>query len=207
MQKLALLIAIIVSSLASAQTNYQKGMEKAFSLWQENKPIEASNLFERIASAESDNWIPFYYAAQVNVLKSFNEKDKSILETQLNKAQGFIDFANDLSSDNAELMILQAQLHTAWIAFDGASYGMMLSPKVSSLYAKALEVAPTNPRVVLAKAEWDMGSARFFGQDTTPFCKDVEKSLELFATFKPTGEFAPNWGEERAKQIVESCSK
>ena len=77
MQKLALLIAIIVSSFAGAQSNYQQGMEKAFSLWQENKAIEASNLFERIASAEKDNWIPFYYAAQVNVLKSFNEKEKA----------------------------------------------------------------------------------------------------------------------------------
>ena len=207
MQKLALIIAIIASSLASAQSNYQTGMQKAFSLWQDNQPLEASNLFERIASAESDNWIPYYYAAQVNVLKSFNEKDKGILEAQLNKAQGFIDSANQLSPDNAELLVLQAQLHTAWIAFDGAAYGMMLSPKVASLYSKAQAIAPTNPRVMLAKAEWDMGSARFFGQDTAPFCKDVEKSLELFATFKPSAEFAPSWGEERAKQIVESCNK
>jgi hypothetical protein len=50
-----------------------------------------------------------------------------------------------------------------------------------------------------------MGSARFFGQDTTPFCKDVEKALELFATFKPETPFAPNWGQDRAEDTLKSC--
>ena len=35
----------------------KKGMQKAFGLWQTNETVEASNLFERIAGAESDNWL------------------------------------------------------------------------------------------------------------------------------------------------------
>lgn len=203
MQKLALILAMLITGVISAQ-NYEKGMQKAFSLWKEH-PTQASNLFERIAKAETDNWLPAYYAAQVNILQSFGEKDKEVLTAQLKKAQDLINDATAISKNNPEIMVLQALLHTAWVAYDGATYGMTLSPKVAMLYTKAAQIAPNNPRVVLNKAEWDMGSARFFGQDTAPFCKDVERALELFANFKPESEFHPSWGKERAEQILKSC--
>ena len=70
MKKLTLLLVLLVSGLVTAQSNYENGMQKAFELWKTN-PEEASNLFERIAKAEPDNWLPPYYAAQVNIVKSF----------------------------------------------------------------------------------------------------------------------------------------
>ena len=70
-----------------------------------------------------------------------------------------------------------------------------------------MELAPNNPRVILSKAEWDMGSARYFGKDITPYCKDVERALELFATFKSETPFYPTMGKERAEDILENCGK
>ena len=206
MQKLALIIAMVISGLLNAQTNYEKGMQKAFELWGTN-PTEASNLFERIAAAESENWLPAYYAAQVNITSSFGEQDKEKLTAQLGKAQDLINDAKSISPNNPELMVLEAMMNTAWVAYDGNTYGMKLSPIISGLYSKALAIAPENPRVVLSKAEWDMGSARFFGQDVTPFCKDVKRSLELFANFKPESSFHPNWGKERAEQVLTQCNQ
>jgi len=204
MQKLAIIVALFVIQLLSAQTNYEKGMQKAFELWETN-PTEASNLFERIAKAEPDNWLPSYYAAQVIILNSFGETDKDKLTGQLAKAQDLVNDATAISKDNPEIMVLQALLHTAWVAYDGATYGMLLSGKVVALYQQAEKIAPNNPRVVLNKAEWAMGGARFFGQDTAPFCKDVEHALELFANFKPESPFHPSWGKERAEQVLAAC--
>ncbi len=204
MNKLIIILVLSVTQLVAAQTNYDKGMQKAFELWGSNPP-EAANLFERIASAEPDNWIPLYYAAQVNILQSFGMQDEEKLSAQLNKAQDLINDATGISKDNPEILVLQALLHTAWVAYDGATYGMTLSGKVASIYTQAEQIAPENPRVVLSKAEWGMGSARYFGQDTKPFCKDVERALELFANFKPESPYHPKWGKERAEQILESC--
>lgn len=204
MQKLALLIAFIISGIVGAQSNYEKGMQKAFELWGTN-PMEASNLFERIAAAETDNWLPSYYAANVLILQSFNEKVKDKLDSQLKKAQDLINDATAISKNNPEILVLQAMKHTAYVAYDGAAYGMQLSPKIAALYAQAEQIDATNPRVVLSKAEWDMGSAQFFGKDTTPFCKDIERALELFANFKPETPFHPNWGKERAEQVLSNC--
>lgn len=43
---------------------------------------------------------------------------------------------------------------------------MTLSGKNAQLYAKALVIAPNNPRVFLGNAEWNMGAAKFFGKST-----------------------------------------
>tara|TARA_R110002167_G_scaffold167170_1_gene364313 strand:+ start:1958 stop:2620 length:663 start_codon:yes stop_codon:yes gene_type:complete len=198
---------LLFSVLSFSQDPYAKGMEKAFALWGEGKAIEASNMFERIANATSDQWLPYYYVAQVNTTISFGETDKVKLTRQLEKAQEYIDIALAISPDNPEIIVQQAMTHTAWIAYDGATYGMTLSAKVAALYERALQLAPENPRVVFSKAEWDMGSARFFGQDTAPYCEDVARSLQLFANFKAEGPFYPNWGKDRAEMILENCGK
>lgn len=207
MKNLMLLTLFLISSAAVAQDQYSKGMQKAFELWGENNTTEAANMFERIAAVELDNWLPSYYAAQINTVISFGESDKDKLTQQLGKAREFIDIANAISPNNPEILIQQAMINTAWIAFDGATYGMELSGKNAALYSKALEIAPDNPRVVFSKAEWDMGSARYFGKDISPYCKDVERALELFANFKPASEFHPNWGMERAQMVLENCGK
>ena len=49
--------------------------------------------------------------------------------------------------DNPELLVMQAMIHTGWIASDPMTYGMTLSSKVMELYTKAQVVAPQNPRV------------------------------------------------------------
>ncbi|MEC3965928.1 hypothetical protein [Flagellimonas halotolerans] len=207
MKNLILSILLMGATFVNAQDRYAKGMEKAFELWQDQKMVEASNLFERIATAEPDNWLPYYYVSQINTIISFGEKDEEKLGKQLEKAKEFIDVAKAISPNNPEILIQEALINTAWIAFDGVTYGMTLSQKNAQLYQKAMELAPNNPRVILSKAEWDMGSARYFGKDTVPYCKDVERALELFATFKSETPFYPTWGEERAKEVLANCGK
>jgi len=203
MKKLTLIVILFVSFLGTAQTQYEIGMRKAFSLWEQDKNWDAANLFERIASAEPDNWLPLFYVAQINVLKSFGETDESKMNAQLTKAKDFLNQATALSKENADILILDALWHTAWIAFDGQKYGMKYAAKVNGLYNQALAIAPNHPIVILNKAEWDMGTAKYFNQDLKPYCKDVKKAIELFATFKPEGEFYPQSGLERAKKLIE----
>jgi len=206
--KKILLIAITFMSIAGfSQDQYEKGMQKAFELWSAEKPWEAANIFERIAQAEPDNWLPSYYVAQINVVNSFGEKDETKLNLQLDKARNYINDAMAISKDNPEILVLDAQWYTAWIAFDGQQYGMKYAGKVAQIYQNAFDLAPENPRVVFGKAEWDMGSAQFFGKSVTPYCNDLKRAIELFATFKPESKFHPSYGEERAKQILEKNCK
>ena len=208
MKKTLVIISLaFLTVTAFAQDQYTAGMQKAFSLWEEGKITEASNLFERIALAEDKNWIPYYYAAQVNAVSAFGLENEVELTKRLEKAKEFVDIAKNISPNNAELLVQEAIINTAWIAFDGATYGMTLSGKNVKLYQQAFALAPDNPRVVFSKADWDMGAARYFGKDTSVYCKDIERSLELFATFESEIPFYPKWGEERAKQVLEGCKE
>ncbi|MDN3493397.1 hypothetical protein [Winogradskyella bathintestinalis] len=200
-----LIVIFMLTGIAQAQTNFEKGMVKAFELWQNDNTDEAENMFERIANAEQKEWLPNYYIAQINSLKSWTEKDETILRAQLNKAQKHLDIAMLKSENNVELLVMQAQILTNWVAFDGMTYGMKYGAKIAELYETATAIDPKNPRAALCKAEWGMGSAKYFGQDTAPFCKGIKSSIELFNTFKPESDLHPNWGKERAKQIAKDC--
>ncbi|WP_299522104.1 hypothetical protein [Winogradskyella sp.] len=204
-KNLLIFALLVITGVTAAQTNFEKGMQKAFDLWEADKLDEAENMFERIAKAEADEWLPNYYIAQINSLKSWNVKDEAVLKAQLEKAQEHLDIAMIKSEDNAELLVIQAQVYTNWVAFDGMKYGMKYSAKVTETYAKAYKIDPNNPRVAFGKAEWGMGSAKFFGQDMAPYCKQMEAAIELFDNFKPESDFHPNWGKERAEQVVKDC--
>jgi len=209
MNTLVKIVVVIILSIANnqskAQTNFEKGMTKAFELWEAEKWEDAENMFERIAKAEAEEWLPNYYIAQMNSLKSWNIKDEVILKAQLEKAQEHLDIALSKTEENSELIVMQAQIYTNWVAFDGMTYGMKYAAKISELYEKATQLDPDNPRAAFCKTEWAMGSAKYFGQDTAPYCKQLETALELFDTFKAESDFHPNWGKERAEQVVESC--
>ncbi|NRD19681.1 hypothetical protein HNV08_06445 [Winogradskyella eckloniae] len=205
MKKRLTILFLALVAVTQAQTTFDKGMTKAFDFWQNGKTDEAENMFERIAKAEPDQWLPSYYIAQINSLKSWEEKDETVLKAQLNKAQEHLDLATAISADNAEILIMQAQIYTNWVVFDGMTYGMKYGAKITELYNKALELEPENPRATFCKADWNLNSAKYFGKDTTPFCEEIETSIKLFDTFKPKSAFYPNWGKERAEYVAKEC--
>ncbi|MBW2938228.1 hypothetical protein KXJ69_08935 [Aureisphaera sp. CAU 1614] len=208
MKKLLFIAIAFVAFTGFSQSKYEQGMEKAFDLWKNNQPWEAANLFERIAQAEPDNWLPPFYVAQINVIYSFTEKDEDKLTAQLKKAQDFLNDAKAISKDNAEILVVQAQLYTAWVVFDGAKYGMTMSPKINQLYQEAYKLEPENPRAAFGKVEWELGTARWFGQDTKPFCEDLKKAVALFDTYEPKGQYYPQGGGEYAQQsLAQNCKE
>lgn len=200
-------IAIFICTLATGQSKYEEGMKKAFQLWGEGKPAEASAMFERIATAEKNNWLPNYYVAFVNTVTSFETKDRTKVAALLDKAQKALDIEYDKAPENPELMVMQAMIYTAWVAFDPMTNAMKYSPLVTDLYDKAQKIDPANPRAVFGKAEYEIGGAKYFGSDTTPMCKEIARSIALFENFKPASEFHPKWGKDRAEAALKECGK
>jgi len=207
MTKIITAITLFVFSLANAQTQFEEGMGKAMSLWGQGNATEASALFERIASAEKDNWLPNYYVALVNTTEAFNPANRDKMSALLAKAQSALDVEITKAPDNVELIVMQAMIHTAWIAYDPMTNGMKLSATVMGLYTKASFLAPENPRVAFCKAEFEIGGARWTGADVKALCAQVEKSIDLFAKFKPASPFAPSWGLDRAQETLKNCGK
>ena len=207
MKDLLLFIAVVlVYAITGAQTNSEKTMQKGFELWKNNHQAEAVVLFEDLAKTESDNWLPSYYAAQINIVRSFDEQDENTVSKLLEGAQANLNKAKTISEDNPEILVLQALLYTSKIAHYSQTNAPLLSEPVERLYHEATQIAPNNPRVIFCKAEWDMHVAQYFGDDSKTYCSELERALELFTKFKPKSPWYPNWGESRAKQLVKSCN-
>ena len=205
MTKLITIIAMFVASIVSAQTQFDQGMKKALQTWKNGNSTEALVQFEKIASVEKTNWLPNYYIALINTTQAFREQDKTKMLSLIESAQKAQDVCNDLAMDNPEVLVMQAMIHTASIVYDPMTNGQKLSGDVMYILNKAYKIAPENPRVVFQKASFEIGMAQYFGQDTKPMCAQIEKSIELFATFKPETAFHPSWGLDKAQEAVKAC--
>ena len=205
MKKIITTIALFIVAISSAQGKFEQGMEKAFALWTEGKNNEASDMFERIAAADKTSWLPNYYVALVNTTASFGTQDKTQVTALLNKAQNALDVEMIKNQNNSELYVMQAMIYTAWVVVDPMTNGMVYSGKTMEMYEKALALSPTNPRAVFGKADFQFQGATWTGIDTKPLCKEIDKSIELFATFKPETPFSPKWGLDRALEDQKKC--
>ncbi len=203
--KIITFIAILVCGLLTAQTSYETEMNKALQTWNGGKPVEAVAQLERIASVEKTNWLPNYYIALINTTQAFGEKDKTKMLSLIESAQKAQDVCNELALENPEVLVMQAMIHTASIVYDPMMNGQKLSGDVMYILNKAHKIAPENPRVVFQKTSFEIGMAQYFGQDTKPMCAQIEKAIELFATFKPETALHPSWGLDRAQAELKKC--
>ena len=205
MKNFILTLAILVSGFASAQDQFEQGMGQAMQLWGAGKNDEATALFERIAAAEKNSWLPNYYIAAVNTFAAFGTTDKEKMTAMLNKSQTAIDVEMAKDANNPEILVMQAMIHTAWISSDPMTNGMKLSGRVMELYGKAYVMAPKNPRVVFGKADFAIAGAQWTGANVKDLCKDVDLAVDLFKAEKPATPLSPSWGLDRALQTQKSC--
>jgi len=205
MKTMIITTALLISSFLTAQTSFEQGMGKSLGLWGEGKAQEASALMERIAAAEKSNWLPNYYVALINTTEAFNPANKEKVPAMIIKAQDAIDNATLISPSNSEIMVVQAMLYTVVLLQDPMTNGVKYTGLVMEQYSKALAINPNNPRAVFSKAEFEIGGAKYWGTDTKPMCAQIEKSIQLFANFKPETPFSPKWGLDRAQEALKAC--
>ena len=205
MTKIITYLTLFVCSLLTAQTNYETQMAKGLALWSQEKNGDAVAIFEQLATAEQDKWLPNYYIALIATLTSFETKDKEKAKSYLDLAQNALDIELVKDAKNADLLVVQGLIYTRTIMIDPMANGMQYSGMAEQVYAKAKSIDPQNPRVLLCKAEFEMGAAQYFGRDTTSLCQEISKTIPLFENFVPKTPFHPTWGLEKAKQIAANC--
>jgi hypothetical protein len=205
MKNIFTIFVLLIGITISAQDAYKPGMEKAFDLWKENKTTEATAMFERIAQVEKENWLPSYYAANVLITSSFQTKDKVLVNEMLEKAKTHISNAHKISPDNSEITTMEGLLYTGYVAMDPGTYGMTYSGQIMGLHQKAVTQDKNNPRAHANLIGYEIGSARFFKQDLSQFCKRLQEVIPMFENQKQDIPFLPNYGIERAKASMEEC--
>lgn len=168
--------------------------------------IALANNFERIALAEKDKWLPYYYAGFCLLDVISKEKDLNEIDRQADRAEQLLNSADALSPNNADVYALRSNLLYAKIVVDVMKRGPSLAPKAESLLRRAAEIDPENPRVNLLIAQIKLFSPEGMGGDRKMACRLADKVMAAYQNLA-TNDINPHWGKEAAEDLVKRCTK
>ncbi len=210
MKKNVLIIVMAIFSLTvfANEETYREEMEKNINCIEKAKSSndfqELANKFERIAKAEKEKWLPYYYSAFCTINMSFSAKEKC--DQYLDEAQKMIDEANRLSPNNSEIETLQGFLCQGRIMVDPQTRGMTFSQKATACLEKAKALNPDNPRPYYLLGQNLLHTPVQFGGGMAIACPILTIALEKYKSFKPESEISPNWGMKHTKELIKNCS-
>lgn len=207
-----LTLALVVSATVSAQNEkYTKAMEGAIATVKFMTPTpelqQTAGQFERIANAETAEWLPAYWAAYTYVLLSFKETDAAKKDALLDKAAAFYQNVAQKQPDNDETMVLAAQLAGARLAVDPENRWQQYVPEFEAALGKAKAKNAENPRIYAIQAQSLFYTPEQYGGGKTVACPLLKQAAEKFATFKPASAIHPSWGVETNQYLLSQCGK
>jgi hypothetical protein len=195
---------------ASAQSDqYMNAMKTAVANLDTAKTAETlqqlSNKFQRIATAEKKEWLPYYYSSYCIANSAFLMKNKKMLDDYLDNAENLQKKADSLNPNNSEIYTLQALIYSSRIAVNPMTRGKKYGTLSNETGEKAKALDPTNPRPYLLRGQGLFYTPSMFGGGKDKAKPVLEEAMQKYATFKPASEIAPHWGEDRAKMLLEQC--
>jgi hypothetical protein len=120
------------------------------------------------------------------------EKEPSAASAELSKCADALDAATKAAADSAEAYALQSMCLGRLSALRSFT-AMVNGPLSSSRLVRARELAPRNPRVLLADALADYWKPRAFGGDKAAAATKLRAAIDLFERDdEPPG--GPRWG-------------
>ena len=202
---------LLASTIMFAQTEkYTAAMKKnleALDTSFRNPPslLIVSNNFERIAAAEKNQWLPYYYAAFCQVNYGFLEQDKSKTDGYADKAAILIAKADSLSPNNSEISCIKSMIASCHMMVDPMNRWMEYGKESSSNMEAAMTQDPTNPRPYFLKGQGLKYTPEQFGGGCKTALPELETALAKYASFKTAGELYPNWGKTQVENLVKEC--
>ncbi|MFY0253477.1 hypothetical protein ACDQ55_05910 [Chitinophaga sp. 30R24] len=207
------LIASCTTTLMAQRAQYVEAMTKQTADLDSSETFtpellqQKGNTFERIADAEKNQWLPYYYAAYTQVMQALILKDKAQIDPLADKAEANLDKAEALSPKNTEISCIRSLIATARLTVDPMSRGVKYGMEAASQLQQAKAYDPGNPRVYLLEGQSQLFTPEQFGGSKTKAKVTLTLALEKFASFKPASSIAPHWGEPYARQLLQAAQQ
>jgi hypothetical protein len=207
---ITLLFTLILSGAFAQDPKYISMMKESITMLDTSSMAEdlqkATNGFERIAAKETKDWLPLYYMALGNVRIAFMSK-KKMVDEYCDKAEASINKADSMQPNNSEIYVIKAMIASARISVNPASRGGKYGPVSGQLIEKSKTLDPANPRAYLQQGTNLYYTPKMFGGGKDKALPVLKEAVAKFATFKPSSEIAPQWGEKFANQMLARCSE
>jgi len=167
--------------------------------------LTIANQFQRIATVESGEWLPRYYAGLNYVYLGFMGNNQAEKDKYLDQADVNLKAAEAISPKNDELAVLKAYVAQARMIVDPMNRWQQYGPLFQSGIEQAKAMNPANPRPYVLEGSSLMYTPAQFGGGADKACPVLKQAMEKFATFKPASEFAPGWGKQQVEPLLAKC--
>ena len=211
LQKTILALAITFTTTYSfAQTAYEKAMlAKVQTIEMPKANLDdytaQANDFARIGDKEKTLWQPYYYAAFSIIKKGrtlMQQNQLSKLDDVAKEAQNYIDKAESLSPNNAEIFLLKKMNHGLKMMVNPMERWQTEGQAAQVALNEAKKLDPENPRISILEAEDLYFTPEQFGGNKQKGIELFKKALEQFKTYKVKSSVDPNWGQGEANYFI-----
>jgi hypothetical protein len=161
--------------------------------------------FERIATAEKTQWLPYYYASYCVIRAVRQETNLNLIDAKLDKAEDLAQKANALSPKNSEVYCLNALVAFSRINVDFMARGSKYSALANEALVTAQKLDPNNPRPYLLIGQSKYSTPEQFGGDKKLGCQYLSKAHALFTAATASATY-PHWGKADAAHGAAACT-
>lgn len=207
MKQIIIILSMLFAGQLVAQTKYETGMQKGLEQFAAAKSADdmaaASAFFERIADAEKDKWLPYYYAAYANHLTGWMNP-KADKDKVAEKSKDLLSKAEALER-NSETYCMRQMIAIQQMTVDPMSRWQTYGTEASNALAEAKKIDANNPRIYLLDGQTLMNTPEAFGGGKAVAKKLFEKAIALYGNFKPVSPMHPVWGKEEATKLLAAC--
>lgn len=167
--------------------------------------LDLANKFERIATAEKNQWLAYYYAALCQVNYTYMEKDKTKIDAIAAKATELINKADALQPNNSEISCIKSMIASSHMMVDPMTRFMEYGPESQSHIDAAMQQDPANPRPEYLKGQGLKYTPEQFGGGCATAKPVLQASLDKYNKFVPGSDIHPNWGKQRVEMLISEC--
>jgi hypothetical protein len=167
--------------------------------------LDLANKFERIATAEKNQWLAYYYAALCQVNYTYMEKDKTKIDAIADKATELINKADALQPNNSEISCIKSMIASSHMMVDPMTRFMEYGPESQSHIDAAMQQDPANPRPEYLKGQGLKYTPEQFGGGCATAKPLLQASLDKYNKFVPGSDIHPDWGKQRVEQLISEC--
>lgn len=211
MKKVALLItlALGIFSASAQKPAYEKTMADLVSKMQQTQFNESlqplTNKMERVAAAESEEWLPAYWVAYGHTMESFRKQDSGEKDQLLTLAESSLAKAETLSPENDEIEALKAQIASARVSVDPMNRFQTYGVQFVEALKNAENINAENPRVVYLKAMNAFYTPENFGGGKAVAKPLFEQAIDKYSKFELKSDMHPSWGHMESEYFLSQC--
>ncbi|NML20503.1 hypothetical protein HHL16_06440 [Pseudoflavitalea sp. G-6-1-2] len=209
-QILVLIAAVTFSAAAMAQSDkFNSAMSGKIAEIDSAKTADdflaSSAGFERIADAEKNQWLPYYYAAYTQALYALIKNDQPNNDQYADKVDALLAKADALAPNNSEISVIRSITATLRMLVDPMSRYQVYGPAIEKALGEAKTQDPSNPRPYFIQGQNLRYTPEQFGGGCGVAKPILEEAIKRYDAFKPASALHPHWGKKQASDLIAGC--